>query len=281
MTGVFFTSLLVLFAVEYFIQLPFGRESSSLLAIARKSLRVLGSKRISDHWKESVLVRYAFEIFKSSLYLTLLIAGLLTCLGVGRFLIDLWFEPQPTTLETLSSPIGWVWMTVVAFAYSFSRNYLASVSEKSGYSLGDRLLYRLALNSPLIGRISLEMDQFLIRNKDGKQAQPPVFINGLARAGTTILMRTFYETGDFCSLTYRNMPFVLMPGIWKSLSRPFYQYMAEKERAQGDGITVNFDSPEAFEEVFWRVFSADEYLLEDRLTPCSPNEEVIGQFRQL
>ncbi len=280
MTGVLLASLLALLAVECFIRLPFGREGTNLLTVAGKSVRVLGSKRISDHWKERVLVRYAFDTLKSSLYLALLLAGLLASLGAGGVLLDMWFDSEPTTIETLASPIGWVWMTVVAFAYLYLRNLFTAVSKKNGYTLGDRLLHRLALGSPSIGRISLEMDQALTRNKDGKQAQPPVFISGLARAGTTILMRTFYETGAFRSLTYRDMPFVLMPGIWKNLSRPFHLHEAEKERAHGDGIEVNFDSPEAFEEVFWRVFSADEYLSEDRLTPCSLNEEVIRQFRQ-
>lgn len=279
MNSVLLASLLALLAVECFIHLPFGKEGGKLLVVVGKSMKLLGSKRISDHWKERVLMRYAFDTLKSSLYLALLLAGLLVCFGTCGFLLDTWFDPEPTTIETLANPIGWVWMTVVASAYLYLRNRLVAVSEKSGYTLGERLLHHLALGVPLIGRISLEMDQALTRNNNGKRAQPPVFISGLARAGTTILMRTFYETGEFRSLTYRDMPFVLMPGIWKSLSRPFHQYVAEKERAHGDGIAVNFNSPEAFEEVFWKVFSVGEYIFEDCLTPCSPNEEVVGRFQ--
>ena len=52
------------------------------------------------------------------------------------------------------------------------------------------------------------------------------------------------------------------------------------ERAHGDGIEVNFDSPEAFEEVFWKVFSSDEYLYEDRLSPYSANIETTLLFQQ-
>ena len=32
-----------------------------------------------------------------------------------------------------------------------------------------------------------------------------------------------------------------------------------KERAHGDGIKVSTESPEAFEEVFWKTFSDEEY----------------------
>jgi hypothetical protein len=280
MTGYLLASLLAFFAVECFFRLPFGKESESLLAVSKKSVRVLGSKRISDHWKERVLARYAREILKSSFYLALLFTGMLACLGVSGFLLEMWFDPQPTMIETLASPIGWFWMTVVASAYLYLRNRFTAVSKKSGYTLGDRVLHHLALDVPWIGRISLEIDQTLFRNKEVKQVQAPIFISGLARAGTTILMRTFYETGKFRSLIYRDMPWVLMPGIWKRLSQPFHQNKANKERAHRDGIEVNFDSPEAFEEVFWRTFSANEYLFEDHLSPYSPNEEVIHQFQQ-
>ncbi len=243
-------------------------------------MEILGSKRISDHWKERVLPHYAQDILKSTFYLALMLSGLLVWVSSGAFLLDKWINPQPTTIETLASPMGWVWMTIVSSVYLFSRNHLAAVSEKSGYTLGDRVLHHLALDVPWIGRISLEIDQTLFRNKEVKQVQAPIFISGLARAGTTILMRTFYETGKFRSLIYRDMPWVLMPGIWKRLSQPFHQNKANKERAHRDGIEVNFDSPEAFEEVFWRTFSANEYLFEDHLSPYSPNEEVIHQFQQ-
>ena len=77
-----------------------------------------------------------------------------------------------------------------------------------------------------------------------------VFISGLARSGTTIVMRRFYETNYFRSLTYRDMPFVLMPKIWRKVIGPFQQQGISRERAHGDGIKVTVDSPEAFEEVF-------------------------------
>ena len=251
-----------------------------MLAVAQKSIRVLSSKRISEHWKERVLPRYAQDIIKSTFYLALMLSGLLVWVSAGAFLLDKWINPEPTTIETLTSPVGWILMTVVSILYLYTRNRFSVLSKNSDYSFSDRLLHRLALGTPWMGRISFEIDQALAGSKEGEEEQSPVFISGLARAGTTILMRTFYETGKFRSLTYRDMPWVLMPGIWKRLSQPFHQNKANKERAHRDGIEVNFDSPEAFEEVFWRTFSANEYLFEDHLSPYSPNEEVIHQFQQ-
>ena len=280
MTGILIVSLLAVLAVEYFLHLPFGREGGNLLAVAQKSIRVLSSKCISEHWKERVLPRYAQDIIKSTFYLALMLSGLLVWVSAGAFLLDKWINPEPTTIETLTSPVGWILMTVVSILYLYTRNCFSVLSKNSDYSFSDRLLHRLALGTPWMGRISFEIDQALAGSKEGEEEQSPVFISGLARGGTTILMRIFYETGRFRSLTYRDMPFVLMPGIWKRLSQPFHQNKAQKERAHGDGIEVNFDSPEAFEEVFWKTFSANEYLFEDHLSPYSASEEVIHRFRQ-
>ena len=150
---------------------------------------------------------------------------------------------------------------------------------KINYSFGERFLHRLALEKPWIGQISLDLELLAFGKGDLGSGDQPVFISGLARAGTTILMRTFYDTGIFRSITYRDMPFVLMPGIWKRLSRIFHQQEALKERAHGDGVFVNFDSPEAFEEIFWRTFCADDYIFENHLRPHHINQEVISLFQ--
>lgn len=153
--------------------------------------------------------------------------------------------------------------------------------QNNDYNFGARLLHRLALGSPLLGKMSLEMDSLMSKPRPAPAgpAGPHVFISGLARAGTTVLMRSFYSSGHFRSLTYRDMPFVMMPGLSKRLFGRFYTHSEARERAHGDGIAVDFDSPEAFEEVFWRTFSGAEYIFEDCLRPYTVDHEVIEQFR--
>lgn len=112
-----------------------------------------------------------------------------------------------------------------------------------------------------------------------KDAEKHVFVTGLARAGTTVLMRALHSSGCFRSLTYRDMPFVLAPNLWKRISGAFQKDMEAGERAHGDGILVDFDSPEAFEEVFWRTICGSDYLLDDRLIPHECDDEAIEAFR--
>lgn len=147
-----------------------------------------------------------------------------------------------------------------------------------GYSFSSRLLHRIALQSKIIAEISFDIENMIFSKKGHKFTENPVFISGLARSGTTMLMRYLHETGEFRSLTYQDMPFVLMPNLWKKLS--MRKEAGElKERAHKDGILVSLESPEAFEEVFWRVFTGDQYIFKDRLKVLKTNTEVLNKFR--
>jgi hypothetical protein len=107
-----------------------------------------------------------------------------------------------------------------------------------------------------------------------------VFVSGLARAGTTLLMRVLFDSSEFSSLTYRDMPFVLAPNMWSKLSGGSRKHMQAKERAHGDGMMVDFDSPEALEEVFWRVNCGKQYIRKNCLLPMDADSDVITHFRQ-
>ncbi len=150
----------------------------------------------------------------------------------------------------------------------------------SEYGATSKLLHRFALASPFVAQASHDLESLLNRQSASREGDRHVFVAGLARAGTTVLMRSLYLSGQFRSLTYRDMPFVLMPKTWSGISSVFRQHKAEAERAHGDRVMVNFDSPEAFEEVFWRSFCGADYIREDRLQPHRPEAETISQFRR-
>ena len=57
--------------------------------------------------------------------------------------------------------------------------------------------------------------------------------------------------------------------------------MALKERAHGDGILVNFNSPEAFDEIFWRVFLRGNYISSEGLLAHEINDELKEKFYRL
>jgi hypothetical protein len=54
-------------AAELFLRLPIVATARRLLGTARKAQRTIRSPRVSDHWKEKVLLAYAGRLFVSSL----------------------------------------------------------------------------------------------------------------------------------------------------------------------------------------------------------------------
>jgi hypothetical protein len=149
---------------------------------------------------------------------------------------------------------------------------------RSGYNFIERLTHRLALQSKAIAEISFDIENTIVKNKGQSFPDNHVFISGLARSGTTILLQHLYNTGCFSSLTYRDMPFVLMPNTWKRISDQ-KKKVEFKERAHNDGIMINPDSPEEFEEVFWRVFCSRDYILKDRLQLQKVAGDVSEKFK--
>lgn len=81
--------------------------------------------------------------------------------------------------------------------------------------------------------VTFDLESSLISTKYSEEKH--VFISGLARSGTTILLNSIYESDIFASLTYSDMPFVLAPNLWAKLS-PNRRNNNFKERAHGDGI---------------------------------------------
>ena len=151
----------------------------------------------------------------------------------------------------------------------------------SEYNILDRSLHHIALGSHLVRRTSLEVD--LIKNKNkyaNSNLESPVYILGLARAGTTILLEALYSTGIFASFTYRHMPFVLAPGLWSRFSSGHRMSSSLTERKHGDNLQVGYDSPEAFEEVFWLTYSGKNYIKTDRLDKYLVNDEVLDIYRK-
>ncbi|MCP4667338.1 MAG: sulfotransferase [Deltaproteobacteria bacterium] len=131
----------------------------------------------------------------------------------------------------------------------------------------------------MIRKVAFDVDCMVSRFREiSPTSSPPVFIACLARAGSTILLEALYSTNLFTTLTYRDMPFVTAPLLWGLITAQHRSVSDLKERAHGDRLHVNFDSPEAFEEVFWMTFTADVYVKEDCLECHDIDVEVIEKY---
>ncbi len=122
----------------------------------------------------------------------------------------------------------------------------------NNYSWIQKKLHKFALSSQIIRETSFDIEKSLVSTKNINEDH--VFVAGLARSGTTIMLNGLYKSNLFASLSYSDMPFVLAPNIWSNFSSS-YKNTKLIERAHGDGIKISTSSPEAFEEVFWMTFN--------------------------
>ena len=128
------------------------------------------------------------------------------------------------------------------------------------YNILIRFLHRITLGNKFVPELLFDLENLLNKNAHKKtQIKHQVYVGGLARAGTTILMRTIYSTKRFASYTYRDMPFLISPNIWNFISKRF-KSNEPMQRNHNDNILINLDSPEQFEEIFWKLKNERKYI---------------------
>jgi hypothetical protein len=88
----------------------------------------------------------------------------------------------------------------------------------------------------------------------------PIYVTGLARSGTTILLETLAGHPDVATHRYRDFPMLFTPYLWNRwLDLVPRKQEAPAERSHGDGIAVTSESPEAFEESLWMAFFTHQH----------------------
>lgn len=128
------------------------------------------------------------------------------------------------------------------------------------YGPADRLFHELAFSGPAILRGLARVDDTLHGGAIDDMPSPrPVFITSLARAGTTALLNAFDAVPGTAMHRYRHMPFLAAPMLWQQMNAYGNRQVARRQRAHGDGLEIDLDTPEAFDEVFWHLFWPDHY----------------------
>ncbi len=180
------------------------------------------------------------------------IGALLTMAGVAVFML-----------------VGFVWYPMQRLLAVWRRHGegAGAAKHEDRYSPADRFLHRMAFAAVPAQKALADLeDRLYARRIDGVRIERPVFIASLPRAGTTLLLETLGLTDAFATHTYRHMPFLFVPLLWNAISRRFHLAGGDVERAHGDGMTIRYDSAEAFEEALWRAFHRSRYL-PDRILP--------------
>lgn len=139
------------------------------------------------------------------------------------------------------------------------------------YSTLDKILHHVAFGTNWLPKVLAELDTDLHKIESDQLAVPdPVYITGLPRAGTTLILNLLYQTEEFASFTYRDMPFVYSPVLWSKVNAFSKKEHELVNRAHDDGMQIGYDSPEAFDEVLWLKSLSKQYVRQDSLEEVLP-----------
>ena len=124
------------------------------------------------------------------------------------------------------------------------------------HNLAQKYLHHFVLGNNFIKKTLFDIEKMIfIRKNKGNNLQKHIFITGLPRSGTTILLEFIYKTEDFASLTYSDMPFIMAVNLYSKIFKD--KNIPLKERLHRDGIKFDLKSPEAFDEVFFKTYGAE------------------------
>ncbi|MDC3005254.1 sulfotransferase [Candidatus Pelagibacter sp.] len=118
------------------------------------------------------------------------------------------------------------------------------------YNYLEKKLHNLVFKYKFINLSLFEIEKMLFKKNLDFENSSHIFITGLPRSGTTTILNLIYSSNQFASLIYRNMPFLMSPNISKLINK---KNISSKQRAHKDGINFDLDSPEAFDEIFFRL----------------------------
>lgn len=243
------------------------------------------NQTVGDDARQALLLRSG----RMTLQFSLSVLVVLVLLAVIAFIVPWmleWGKAQQTVYLVSISVAATAWW-LLRRTRRRSPSTHTTAPQTHAYRFWDRCLHWLALEPAVVRHLAFDLErQYALRtrritsvssNQPADPADGAVYVCGLARSGTTMLLRVLDELEDFRSLTYRDMPFVMAPNLWRRISRHSPKEAFAAERAHGDGIFVDVDSPEGLEEVFWRTFGTQTA---DRncLGFDEPSPEVLNTF---
>jgi len=220
--------------------------------------RIEESMRIRFAQKAALLIFYRLGILLLSLLFLIAIAGL-------PFLL------VNTSLAVLKAHL----LPLLAGAALPILVYLLIPKQcrSDEYPPSKQLFYYMTLGVPALGNFCFKCERLAFPHL--QRPSQTLIVTGLARAGTTALLRLLNQHSNTWSFTYRHMPFLLSSRLWVRLNRT---NAVARERSHQDGILVGLDSPEAFDEYFWRVILQERYYGDQDLSAHEITEKEICRY---
>lgn len=112
-----------------------------------------------------------------------------------------------------------------------------------------KIMARHVYNHPDFWRKCSRIETHIVQDAL-KPVKAPIYVCGLARSGSTLLLETLNQHPHTHSFTYEDFPFIYIPWFWSHITKNSPAGTKE-ERTHKDRILINPKSPEAMEELLW------------------------------
>ncbi|MBL3702000.1 hypothetical protein GI582_04725 [Sulfitobacter sp. BDSS02] len=237
--------------------------SQGVFAAISAGIAAMFDPALSDEEKEASIRRTGLDLIKKTGGLALRLILSLLAAAVPIYLADwLGLVPLEASMDMMLSWEFIVIVSVVAIAVGSILSRLLGGKKEAepseGYSAGDQMVHTLAFASPgLMRRLAASDDSLFSGKVAGVKPAGPIFITSLARGGTTALLNALHDLPNVATHRYADMPFLTAPLLWSKLGGN--RSVARRERAHGDGMEIDLESPEAFDEVLWRLYWPEKY----------------------
>ena len=108
----------------------------------------------------------------------------------------------------------------------------------------------------------------------------PIYVAGLARAGSTVILEMLSKHSDVVTHQYRDFLTIFTPYWFERAAQRFAHRTSQPvERSHGDRVMVTPESPEAMEEMIWMTFFSDLHdASRSNVLDCATKHDEFSQF---
>jgi hypothetical protein len=233
---------------------------------AMNGLAAVLDHELEDDSREPAVRRAGLSVVASAGKIAWWFGLALLAAGIPIFGADLiGLVPRDAVFDLMLRPDYIVVVSIIAFAVA--RVLKLKMFEKARqppqttrYSKTDQFFHMLAFSRPVVLKAAAWCeDRFYAQHLDELPDAIPIFVTSLARGGTTALLNALHDIPGIATHRYRDMPFITAPLLWDKVSGGRRRAVGKWQRAHGDGLEIDLNSPEAFDEVIWRIFWPEKY----------------------
>ncbi|MCA0998771.1 sulfotransferase [Alloyangia pacifica] len=261
-------SLGVLAFAAVIFKIGLVRKARLALTVARDGVAALTNPALDDDEKEKAVQKAGLRLLGLTGALVWRFVLILAAAAVPMYLADLaGLVPFDASMGRLLN--GWfvlgstvvmivvVWVALKVTGGS-KRGQETGKDRGESYSGTEQIMHMIAF-LPGLQRALMRLDNRMFRRRHAEKAPRVILVTSIARGGTTACLNAIYSLPQVGTNTYRDMPFITAPWLWNRLSSLMGRKTERRERAHGDGMEIDLDSPEAFDEVTWKLLWPGKY----------------------